>query len=227
MNELSNEDLMRLVFVGGKEYELVKMEIMCRLQDGRALLAAADGDKGEAVAAYRKALAAVETAHNIYAAEIYLKRLLVAAESAPQAECAPTRSLEVIQAVADLNSKLPPLAECAPRDSNESAYQRGYLDGMAKGRRDAQIDAAESAPREAQPNWKALHAAADAVAASADIWAGFSTQDAKVCVDAYLAAPTPERAQRHEGYVATSAEEVGIVLDRIDSERALAKKEGA
>jgi hypothetical protein len=54
---------------------------------------------------------------------------------------------------------------------------------------------AECAPREAQPNWKALHAAADAVAASADIWAGFSTQDAKVCVDAYLAAPTPERAQ--------------------------------
>jgi hypothetical protein len=53
---------------------------------------------------------------------------------------------------------------------------------------------AECAPREAQPNWKALHAAADAVAASADIWAGFSTQDAKVCVDAYLAAPAPERA---------------------------------
>jgi hypothetical protein len=48
--------------------------------------------------------------------------------------------------------------------------------------------------QEAQPNWKALHAAADAVAASADIWAGFSTQDAKVCVDAYLTAPTPERA---------------------------------
>jgi hypothetical protein len=44
-----------------------------------------------------------------------------------------------------------PQAECAPRDSNESAYQRGYLDGMAKGKRDAQIDAAECAPREAQP----------------------------------------------------------------------------
>ena len=42
--------------------------------------------------------------------------------------------------------------------------------------------------------WKALHAAADAVAASADVWEGFSTQDAKVCVDAYLAyaAPRPE-----------------------------------
>ncbi|SAL47579.1 hypothetical protein AWB74_02147 [Caballeronia arvi] len=33
-----------------------------------------------------------------------------------------------------------------------------------------------------------LQAAADAVAASADVWTGFSAQDAKVCVEAYLAA---------------------------------------
>lgn len=40
MTEYTNEDLMRLVFIGGKEYELVKREIMCRLQDGRATLSA-------------------------------------------------------------------------------------------------------------------------------------------------------------------------------------------
>jgi hypothetical protein len=45
------------------------------------------------------------------------------ADYTPQAECAPpTRSLEVIQAVADLNSKLPPLAERAPREAQPDGY---------------------------------------------------------------------------------------------------------
>jgi hypothetical protein len=98
---------------------------------------------------------------------------------------------------------------------------------------------AECAPREAQPNWKALHAAADAVAASAGIWAGFSTQDAKVCVDAYLAAPTPERAQESAGVLTddqireiwmreTGTTEQDSPLAILDFARAvLAKKEGA
>jgi hypothetical protein len=92
-----------------------------------------------------------------------------------------------------------PQAECAPRMWLETGHfgsdepPRVVVDGS--GMIDAMEDFAPvPAPREAQPNWKALHAAADAVAASDDIWAGFSTQDAKVCVDAYLAAPTPERA---------------------------------
>jgi hypothetical protein len=79
-----------------------------------------------------------------------------------------------------------PQADCAPRDSNESAYQRGYLDGMAKGKRDAQIDAAECAPREAQPdadylNWVSKFLSA----AQAEEVRGIAKR---------IAAPTPERA---------------------------------
>ncbi|MGB8510215.1 MAG: hypothetical protein WCD76_17685 [Pyrinomonadaceae bacterium] len=40
----------------------------------------------------------------------------------------------------------------------------------------------------AKPWWHALAKAADAVSKSTDVWHGFSIQDAKVCVDAYLAA---------------------------------------
>jgi hypothetical protein len=46
----------------------------------------------------------------------------------------------------------------------------------------------------AKPWWHALAKAADAVSKSADVWHGFSIQDAKVCVDAYLAASASERA---------------------------------
>ncbi len=57
--------------------------------------------------------------------------------------------------------------------------------------------------RAAQPWWHALAAAADAVERSADVWAGFSMQDAKVCVDAYLAASpqatTTQPAQTPQG----------------------------
>jgi hypothetical protein len=79
-----------------------------------------------------------------------------------------------------------PQADCAPRDSNESAYQRGYLDGMAKGKRDAQIDAAECAPREAQP-----------VACTCKGVLGHSRSCALFDESMMLpkvAAPTPERA---------------------------------
>jgi hypothetical protein len=79
-----------------------------------------------------------------------------------------------------------PQAECAPREANESAYQRGYLDGMAKGKHDAQIDAAECAPREAQPdadylNWVSKFLSA----AQAEEVRGIAKR---------IAAPTPERA---------------------------------
>jgi hypothetical protein len=108
-------------------------------------------------------------------------------DAAPQAECAPREKQNVMNIPLDAAAAMAdyaPQAECAP-----------HFHFWAQGKCRVCDISRECAPREAQPNWKALHAAADAVAASADIWAGFSTQDAKVCVDAYLAAPTPERAQ--------------------------------
>ena len=51
--------------------------------------------------------------------------------------------LEQPQSVTDCHQSQP---KGEPPGSTESAYQRGYLDGMAKGRRDAALDAAEQQP---------------------------------------------------------------------------------
>jgi hypothetical protein len=102
----------------------------------------ADGGKGEAVAA-RKLDAARgwiedrEHGDNCFVSSQY------AGDPGSRCNCGKDAILGYLE------SDTAPQAECAPRDSNESAYQRGYLDGMAKGKRDAQIDAAECAPREA------------------------------------------------------------------------------
>ena len=51
--------------------------------------------------------------------------------------------LEQPQSVTDCHQSQP---QGEPPGSTESAYQRGYLDGMAKGRRDAAMDAAKQQP---------------------------------------------------------------------------------
>jgi hypothetical protein len=59
--------------------------------------------------------------------------------------------------------------------------------------------------------WKPYAAAADAVSKSADVWQGFAIQDAKVCIDAYLAAIAAPLAQSSE-------------QDRIDAEQVAMRK---
>ena len=89
-------------------------------------------------------------AHHARAAECLRKTVIRWAARAEQAEemleaigAGGVGKLEQPQSVTDCHQSQP---QGEPPGSTESAYQRGYLDGMAKGRRDAALDAAEQQP---------------------------------------------------------------------------------
>jgi hypothetical protein len=138
----------------------------------------ADGGKGEADAFNRKLRVQLEQEWGDLQ---NLKR----AYAAPQAECAP-REAQPVGPRTTLNYDGTFDTTCAHCGGNGCF---ACLKSAAPTPERADADTAG-----AKPWWHALAKAADAVSKSADVWHGFSIQDAKVCVDAYLAASASERA---------------------------------
>lgn len=101
-----------------------------------------------------------------------------------------------------LDDQLTEYLEGMPADETSrklrDVARNALMDIDAVPRSPAMAAAAPADERTATPWWHALAAAADAVARSADVWAGFSIQDAKVCVETYdraraAASPAAER----------------------------------
>jgi hypothetical protein len=160
-------------------------EVIDRIIDWEISLERADGGKGEAVAGYviPQRLNSDDPVISLYRKPEGAARFPL--YTAPQAECAP-REAQPVGPRTTLNYDGTFDTTCAHCGGNGCF---ACLKSAAPTPERADADTAG-----AKPWWHALAKAADAVSKSADVWHGFSIQDAKVCVDAYLAASASERA---------------------------------